>query len=747
MSCPIKDAPIAPRTIALLSAFGAAILFTTTRAYAFNSHQPFDISADVIDYLDASQEMTAEGHVIIVQTSTTLTADFMRYDRGQNRMQARGHVIMRELGKIMMGDFLDYDVASQKGTLYQGGGYVAPWRMQAKSWEKQEDYYLGREASFTSCDLIDPHYHIRSSRVHFIPDKMFWAWNSRGYIDRIPVFYTPFLYKYLDKQRIVFQVAPGNDTVKGAFAKTTTTIRFVDRVYDRVFFDHYSVAGNGFGNEFDYNIPGKIQGSLFGYYINPHANADLTGAPEAPQYTTRFYHWQKLSSDTTLQSNSNLRKNVAFNNQFFSQDTNESVNDITSSIALTQQKKQYNQRVVFERLDAPDPGDTTTFATTHVQSASLPRYDFTLYQIPLWNPSAKSAGPLTSSTSSASSLALPSSRKIGPILFNMTGSAGNNYSRIDDQIRTNASTALSFSDSILLSRRWSFTPSVSPQLNWQDKFNPLPPPPAGSSTTVIPIGTYRGYQGRLGTTDTLRYRPLSSLSIDQAYLLTARMEPNGTTLDRELADGGIETHRVNWLVFYRPTRQILLRSFSGYDLRRIADEDPNVYRQRRVDPWTTELTLQPYRKPYEFFCRYALGYYPTETSLSEATVRYHGKYRTIIETSLLYNRGQEGTWTVNQRLGIYLSPGWRLDTTVHALVPETSLRAAMQGSSFIDTEFIVTRDMHCWQAQFVYRSRPPFGTEYSLLFDLKFGAAAAKDIADKDLETQFYPWRAYEYAR
>ena len=57
---------------------------------------------------------------------------------------------------------------------------------------------------------------------------------------------------------------------------------------------------------------------------------------------------------TTLQSNVNLRKNVSFNNQYFPQDTNQSVNDLTSSVALTHQKGHINQRFVVEALQAPD---------------------------------------------------------------------------------------------------------------------------------------------------------------------------------------------------------------------------------------------------------------------------------------------------------------------------------------------------------------------------------------------------------
>jgi len=727
-------------------------LFLSSPLRAFNQHQPFDISADLIDYLDASRELTAEGHVTVVQTSSTLTADYVRYDRAAERLYARGHVILREKDALMAGDELDYDLAQEKGRLTSAKSYGPPWLFQAQSWEREKDYYIGRYTSFTSCELIDPHYHLRSSRVHFIPDRLFWAWNNRIYVDRIPVFYTPFLYKYLDKQRVVFQAQPGNDTVNGAFAKTATTIRITDRVYDRFLFDHYQIAGNGIGNEFDYsNSTNTLKGSLFGYYINPKGTPELVGAAEGPQYNIRSYHWQKINPSTTLQSNVNLRNNVAFNDQFFQEDYNQSITDINSSIALTQQKARFNQRLVVERMDAPDVGDTSPIAQPHIQSASLPRYDFTLFQKPIWTPSAL---PLVSgSTVAASSgagrppalLMLPN-RKIGALNFSMNGTTGNTYFRQGDTTQANASSAFTFSQLVPISRDWSFTPSVIPQVNWQDKATPLPLP-LPSTGTFVPLGQFSGTQGKIATSDLLRYRPFSSLTVDQTYLLTERMAPNGLGLDRSVSDGGTETNKVNWLVFWRPSRSVLLRSFSGYDLRRIADEDPNAYLQRKFDPWTTQITIDPPRSHFNYYFQHSLGFYPLRATLWDATVDYRGRYGTTLDTGLLYNSGQPGVLTWNNQIGVFLSPGWRVDLTVHAFVPDGSIHAASSGSTLIDSEFIVTRDLHCWNAQFIYRNLPPFARSYSILFNLKTGARAAKEITNQELESQFYPWRDGTYAR
>ena len=74
-------------------------------------------------------------------------------------------------------------------------------------------------------------------------------------------------------------------------------------------------------------------------------------------------------------------------------------------------------------------------------------------------------------------------------------------------------------------------------------------------------------------------------------------------------------------------------------------------------------------------------------------------------------------------------------------MPNNSLGSVRDGS-FTQSQFIVTRDMHCWNAQFSYINLPPFTHQYSLMFNLKLGAEAAKSIADQNLEGQFYPWRA-----
>src|SRR4029077_13031270 len=142
---------------------------------------------------------TAEGHAEVIQGSSSLKADSLRYERESQRLFARGHVVFNDKGSVMLGETLQYDLKAESGTVTNALGYNAPWIFTGTEWLKSEDYYIGHGASFTSCDLVDPHYHFRSKSVHMVPNEHFWAWSNLAYADDLPVFYSPFIYRSLAK--------------------------------------------------------------------------------------------------------------------------------------------------------------------------------------------------------------------------------------------------------------------------------------------------------------------------------------------------------------------------------------------------------------------------------------------------------------------------------------------------------------------------------------------------------------------
>ena len=398
-------------------------------------------------------------------------------------------------------------------------------------------------------------------------------------------------------------------------------------------------------------------------------------------------------------------------------------------------------------------------ANTHIQSASLPRYEATLYQKPLW-------GLLRSRQSRFDNVDFwwlppppwprprlprrwPSNRRFilsvsGRFFLPPTGPQKIFIRVLTSMTRLRSGVAGTFSEAINISRNWSFSPTLTPTLNWQDKYDPFPLPTVMTSTTpvVIPVGIFRGYQGHLATSDNLRYRASPDLTFDQTYNLSLRLSPNDLTLDRGPQDGGIETNHMNW--------QMTWRLFPS---RRFGAPCPvTICGKLRMKIWmpirrSGVLILGPMSSPFShniqtgtisFGSRWDTN--STEEVLWEADAHARFNHKTTYGTGVSYNRTAPGIVTWNNTIGYYFSPGWRVDTTLNTLVPGQSLET-IKTSTLLQTQVVVTRDLHCWNVQFTYIDLPPFTREYSLLFNLKLGAQAAKDITDPELESQFYPWR------
>ncbi len=432
----------------------------------------------------------------------------------------------------------------------------------------------------------------------------------------------------------------------------------------------------------------------------------------------------------TFQSNINHRKNVSFNNQFFTQDKNYAVNDVNNSAALTHTNPYGMQRLIVESFESPDPNSDPLFGRTHIQSASLPKYEVTFYQKPLWSP--------TISTSTLDQALKPN--HLGALQISGNGSMENAYSRTDEQSRLRGAASTALSLPINISRNWSLSSSLSPSLRWQDKYDPFVAP-ITTGPVIIPVGIFRGYQGRMGASTNLRYRPFSSMTLDQTYNYTMRFAPNELKLDQRLQDGGVETNHLSGLLYWRPSRYLMMRSLSGYDLRTLSDEDPNAFRQRRIDPWTNELTVYQPRSTTNYFFRHQLAYYPTRTQYWAADARWQLPYKTLVQTGLSYNASQRGLVTFNNQVGFYFSPSWRVDAVVNTQVPNEKIHSVTK-AQVVQSQFMVTRNVHCWDLQFIYKNLPPFTHEYSFLINLRLGAQALKEMTNEELESQFYPWRA-----
>jgi|GEM_PF-3196037 len=175
--------------------------------------------------------------------------------------------------------------------------------------------YIYKNASVTTCDQEPPHYHISSERLTFVPKKYFLSYNNIFFIGKVPILYFPVLYKPLgDGTPIISQFYPGYDSRNGFYIKSNYTYKFSRYTKLKAFVDYFAKKGWGFGEEVYKYKRDRIIFDLSYYTIDERGDAKR-------QWGSNGGLWVKLYSkdnkEIYTQSFIRTLSNPMFNNNYF----------------------------------------------------------------------------------------------------------------------------------------------------------------------------------------------------------------------------------------------------------------------------------------------------------------------------------------------------------------------------------------------------------------------------------------------
>lgn len=171
-----------------------------------------------------------------------------------------------------------------------------------------KDMVLNR-AVFTTCDLEHPHYKFAAKNSHGVVGDKMTATSDVFYVGKIPLFFLPYYYKSLKHRPYKLEFKPGYSRKEGIFVKGLFGYPLSPNVYGKLFLDYFSYKGWGKGGEFLYKVPGKAEGTFYGYHIREKDT-------QRERWNLRLYHWQLLPRDWVAQINSNAMSDESFNNSY-----------------------------------------------------------------------------------------------------------------------------------------------------------------------------------------------------------------------------------------------------------------------------------------------------------------------------------------------------------------------------------------------------------------------------------------------
>jgi hypothetical protein len=685
-----------------------------------------DFISEHMDYDKASTTLHLKDSVRLRESTWTIKADELWLNTKSGGGHARGSLFMEDGSSALLSDGGEFNFREHTALLSNASSAHGDWRFHGKSLRLglgRRLYYKG--ADFTGCDydIKKPHYHFHASRVTIVPNKRLVAYNTFFYMGRIPLFYTPVLYKSLKPDHLLrFRVQPGYDRRNGGFARSTLITDHGPYFTSRLFIDYYGAQGLvtegkykrdyygglglGTGGELHRRKGDNSRWDLYGYRIRETKDGD-------PRWALLGNAYQALPGSFSIQNRLQMQSDAQFNDHYARSRALRVTPELINSGALVYQRPFATARLSYSRTQVSEQSNQI-FVRGARRDESLGKY-FTRTQ--------ESFSRLDVQTRSFTLWRLP-------WLNTFTGFADKTFVNGRPYIEKTAGGEWEMTRTVPLLRKLSLTPKAAYSETFLNIFSRT------DRFGYTPI-VYDTYVGRYRLAPNLRLgTPIGDW--DAAYTYQRRLRPGTHLNDNDAFDYGVEVNSLGLQDSLRPTRRILLRVSSGYEFRRFRDRV--VEYRRRVAPVVSDVTYTPWsmlsmslRDEYNIVDRH-------QAVLAHVVVGYEDG--TYLSNGLSYNKASPRQYFTNTEFGWVNSSGTlRLAGALRAITESAGAMTRLHGYYPFEKQLFVSKNWHDFSGRAQWRLRPNGVEEISIYFELKLPAAERDAKVRKDWEAEWFPGR------
>jgi lipopolysaccharide assembly outer membrane protein LptD (OstA) len=165
-----------------------------------------EYTGDAANFRTDTGILRLEGNARVDQDGMQLTTDTLVYYQRDRLIETFGDsAYVHTNEQDLVGQRLIYDLTTRRATALQARTEVtessATWIVTGDMTVEGTNRLLASHASFTSCDLLIPHYHFESDEVMVIRNRILVARPARFYIGEVPLFWLPFVVQNLEQGR------------------------------------------------------------------------------------------------------------------------------------------------------------------------------------------------------------------------------------------------------------------------------------------------------------------------------------------------------------------------------------------------------------------------------------------------------------------------------------------------------------------------------------------------------------------
>ncbi|HOW35766.1 MAG TPA: LPS assembly protein LptD [Candidatus Omnitrophota bacterium] len=234
-----------------------------------DSAGPVELNGDQMEFVRESNTVIAKGHVVITRGKTKLTCDRVEFSRDSKTAIAEGNVILSSPQGRIAGEALTFDFGKMQGSFAGAKINFSPYYGAGKSVAKIADNHIQmKEGYMTTCDLDKPHFKMHTKKIDIYPKDKVVANNVKMFVGKVPVIYIPKYTQRLDDKRPRVIYTPGYDKEWGAFLLTQWRYYLTENVKGTIHLDYRDRKGFAPGLDLKYETPKMGEGIVRLYYMN-----------------------------------------------------------------------------------------------------------------------------------------------------------------------------------------------------------------------------------------------------------------------------------------------------------------------------------------------------------------------------------------------------------------------------------------------------------------------------------------------
>jgi LPS-assembly protein len=173
----------------------------------------YDFEAESQEFTNTTRQL--RGHAKIETDTMLVQADEIDFNTETHDLRARGSIYYHNFARNeqLWADRVDYNTESETGTFYRVRGQAnaqinarpglltsnQTFYFEGEWAERQEDRYILHNGFITNCKMPNPWWRLRGPKFDIEPGQRAIAYHSVFWVRQLPLFFTPYFYKSLEK--------------------------------------------------------------------------------------------------------------------------------------------------------------------------------------------------------------------------------------------------------------------------------------------------------------------------------------------------------------------------------------------------------------------------------------------------------------------------------------------------------------------------------------------------------------------